>query len=106
MNKTLSIIFIFFIINSCSYPEMVRNEVVFENDFESKNLTSIDGGGLFSIFNNSKVLGDFNNDGFQYFLKILALMITFFFHLIYIFMVLGMVILMDFKTMTNRINGL
>ena len=68
MNKTLSIIFIFFIINSCSYPEMVRNEVVFENDFESKNLTSIDGG-LFSIFNNSTVLGDFNNDGFSIFLE-------------------------------------
>ena len=32
-------IFIFaFIIDSCSYPEMVRNELVYENDFESFDL--------------------------------------------------------------------
>tara|TARA_B100001778_G_C18500995_1_gene589692 strand:+ start:327 stop:1022 length:696 start_codon:yes stop_codon:yes gene_type:complete len=55
--------FILIIINSCSYPEMSRNELIYENDFENKNLTSIDGGGL-SQFNNSTVLGDYNNDGF------------------------------------------
>tara|TARA_B100001175_G_scaffold183327_1_gene155685 strand:+ start:7331 stop:8023 length:693 start_codon:yes stop_codon:yes gene_type:complete len=59
---------IFFIItiliNSCSYPELVRDELVYENDFEEMNLDNIDGGG-FSIFNNSVVLGDFNNDGFD-----------------------------------------
>lgn len=61
------IILLFFIINSCSYPEMVRNELIYENDFEDGNLKKIDGGG-FSYFNNSTVLGDFNNDGFTLFL--------------------------------------
>ena len=58
---------ILIIINSCSYPEMVRNELVYENDFENMNLDKIDGGG-FITFNNTTVLGDFNNDGFTLFL--------------------------------------
>lgn len=58
---------LFLIINSCSYPEMVRNELIYENDFEDKNLIKIDGGGL-SSFNGTTVLGDFNNDGFILFL--------------------------------------
>tara|TARA_Y100000768_G_scaffold387705_1_gene379926 strand:- start:2009 stop:2638 length:630 start_codon:yes stop_codon:yes gene_type:complete len=41
----------------------VRDELIYENDFESSNLKNIDGGG-FSNFNNTTVLGDFNNDGF------------------------------------------
>ena len=57
------IFFILIIINSCSYPEIVRDELIYENDFESSNLKNIDGGG-FSNFNNTTVLGDFNNDGF------------------------------------------
>ena len=62
-------LFIFFlIINSCSYPEMVRNELVYENDFETFNFNSIDGGEIMK-FNNSNVLGDFNNDGFTLFLE-------------------------------------
>ncbi len=52
-----------FLLNSCSYPEIVRDELVYENDFENNSLSKIDGGGL-SFFNNSTVLGDFNNDGF------------------------------------------
>ena len=56
-----------FIINSCSYPEMVRNELVYENNFENSDLSKIDGGGI-SEFNGSKVMGDFNNDGFTLFL--------------------------------------
>ncbi len=57
------IILLFFLINSCAYPEVSRDELVYENDFENKNLNNIDGAG-FSFFNNSTVLGDFNNDGF------------------------------------------
>ena len=34
------------VINSCSYPEMVRNELVYENTFESLDLNSIDGGDI------------------------------------------------------------
>ena len=60
-------VFIIVIINSCSYPEMVRNELIFENDFENNNLEFIDGGEI-NIFNDTNVLGDFNNDGFTVFL--------------------------------------
>ena len=59
---------IILIINSCSYPEMVRNELVYENDFENSDLSKIDGGETVT-YNNSKVLGDFNNDGFSLFLN-------------------------------------
>ena len=54
---------IILIINSCSYPEILRDELIYENDFEDKNLNFIDGGGV-SIYNNTTVIGDFNNDGF------------------------------------------
>jgi hypothetical protein len=57
------LIFLVFIINSCSYPVLERDELVYNNDFESEKLENIDGGGI-SLFNNTKVLGDFNNDGF------------------------------------------
>ena len=60
------ILIIIFLINSCSYPEMIRNELVYENDFESLDLKSIDGGDILS-FNNTNVIGDFNNDGFTLF---------------------------------------
>ena len=60
MKKLLIIIII---INSCSYPEIVRDELVYENNFEDQDLSNIDGGG-FSFFNESTVMGDFNNDGF------------------------------------------
>ena len=61
------IFFLVLIINSCSYPEMIRNELIYFNDFENQNLEKIDGGG-FIEFNNTTVLGDFNNDGFTLFL--------------------------------------
>lgn len=63
--KKISLLFLLTI--SCSYPEMVRNELVYENDFEKKELEKIDGG-EFSEFNNTTVLGNFNNDGFSLFL--------------------------------------
>ena len=57
-----------FVIDSCSYPEMVRNELVYKNDFESLDLNSIDGGDIM-LFNETNVIGDFNNDGFTLFLE-------------------------------------
>ena len=57
------LLFFILIINSCSYPEIVRDELVYENNFEDNNLENIDGGG-FSLFNDTTVLGNFNNDGF------------------------------------------
>ncbi len=67
MIRKIVAFFIMIIINSCSYPEMIRNDLVYENDFESKVLNKIDGGD-FMDFNNSTVLGNFNNDGFTLFL--------------------------------------
>jgi len=64
MRKKLLLLTIIISINSCSYPELIRDELVYENNFENMNLSNIDGGG-FSVFNNSVVLGDFNNDGFN-----------------------------------------
>ena len=64
----LKIFILAFVIDSCSYPEMIRNELVYENDFESLDLSSIDGGDIMS-FNNTNVIGDFNNDGFTLFLE-------------------------------------
>ena len=60
--------FFFLLINSCSYPEMIKNEIVYENNFENLSLDSIDGGGIME-FNNTNVLGNFNNDGFTLHLK-------------------------------------
>ena len=59
----LKIFILFFLIDSCSYPEISRDELIYDNDFESGNLTEIDGKAT-STFNNTTVLGDFNNDGF------------------------------------------
>lgn len=68
MFRKVILIGLIYLINSCSYPEMIRNELVYENSFESKDLTNLDGGG-FMEFNNSTVLGNFNNDGFTLFLE-------------------------------------
>lgn len=57
------IFILFFLIDSCSYPKLSRDELIYDNDFETGSLTNIDGGAT-SIFNNTTVLGDFNNDGF------------------------------------------
>ena len=62
------VLLIVLLINSCSYPEMTRNEVVYENNFENNDLNNIDGGSLFS-FNGTTVLGEYNNDGFTLFLS-------------------------------------
>jgi len=46
---------------------MIRNELVYENNFENDNLSKIDGGEI-STFNDTKVIGNYNNDGFTLFL--------------------------------------
>jgi len=57
------LILIFFILNSCQYPEMIRDELIYNNDFENSIGNDIDGGVL-STFNSTKLLGNYNNDGF------------------------------------------
>ena len=49
---------------SCSQPgELQSNELFYNNDFESGDLDAIDGAQLMT-FNNTTVLGNYNNDGF------------------------------------------
>ena len=62
MKKYLIIIII--IINSCSYPELILNQVVYFNDFENNDLENISGG-VINKFNESNVLGFYNKDGFN-----------------------------------------
>lgn len=64
MKKIPLLFLLFLFINSCSYPEMTLNEVVYFNDFENNNLENISGGSI-NDFNDSKVLGFFNKDGFN-----------------------------------------
>ena len=59
MKKLLLILLIY----SCAYPEIIRDELVYNNDFEDNKLSSIMGGTI-SEFNDNKVIGNFNNDGF------------------------------------------
>ena len=60
---TRFLILFLFIINSCAYPKLSSDELVYENNFEDENLTEIDGATI-SLYNNTKVLGNYNNDGF------------------------------------------
>ena len=64
----LVLFFFILLINSCSYPEMIRNELVYENNFENNDLSNIDGGDIMN-FNETNVIGNFNNDGFTLFLE-------------------------------------
>ncbi len=54
----------FFLVLSCSYPELIRDELVYSNDFEESNLNKIDGGNIIN-YNGSNVLGNYNHDGFN-----------------------------------------
>ena len=63
MSAKFKLLFIILLINSCSYPKLTRDELIYQNDFENNDLTEIDGGSI-SLYNNTKVLGNFNNDGF------------------------------------------
>ncbi len=51
------------ILLGCSYPEISSDKLAYQNNFENNDLSDIDGGNL-SSFNNTTVLGDYNNDGF------------------------------------------
>ena len=64
---------------------MVRDEVIFEDNFESSVSDKISGG-VIEDYNSSKVLGNYNNDGFTVHLDNIGIMIIFFYHLTYIFM--------------------
>ena len=55
LNFKILIFFLIFCTNSCDYPKVIYNEVLYVNDFENNNLTEIDGGGI-SYYNNSNVL--------------------------------------------------
>ena len=50
-------------INSCDYPKIAFDELVYENNFDNKELTSISGGEVID-FEGNNVIGNFNNDGF------------------------------------------
>lgn len=63
MKYLIFLLTILFFINSCNYPKLLRDELIYENDFESENFPEIDGKVL-STYNNTTVIGDFNNDGF------------------------------------------
>lgn len=47
----------------CEYPVITKDLIIYENDFESNDLKNIDGG-IISNFNNTKLIGNYNNDGF------------------------------------------
>ena len=59
---------IFIFLKSCNNPEISSDILIYENDFENENFNEIDGE-ITSTFNNTTVLGDFNNDGFTLHLK-------------------------------------
>ena len=59
---------IFIFLKFCNYPEISSDILIYENDFENENFNEIDGE-ITSTFNNTTVLGDFNNDGFTLHLK-------------------------------------
>ncbi|MDB5121046.1 MAG: hypothetical protein JWN56_2264 [Sphingobacteriales bacterium] len=58
----------FYMVVSLLFSNCTKNlqkeEVVYKNDFEKGDLSGIIGGKIFT-FNNSKVLGNFNNSGFD-----------------------------------------
>jgi hypothetical protein len=63
--KTFFVIIIFLLItSSCESPELVRNEIIYSNNFEKEDLEHIDGG-IINEFNNTKVIGFYNKDGFN-----------------------------------------
>ena len=62
-SRTLFLLIIIFI-NSCSYPKIDRDDLIYDNDFENENFSEIDGKAT-STFNNTTVLGDFNRYGLR-----------------------------------------
>ena len=56
-------LFIILLFNSCSYPKISFDEQVYFNDFENNNLEKIDGGNIIN-YNQTNILGNYNNDSF------------------------------------------
>ena len=63
MKKALYYSILLLIINSCQYPKLEFDELIYENNFENGNLKSINGGDIIE-FEGNNILGNFNNDGF------------------------------------------
>lgn len=52
------------VFTSCGRDELEFDLIVYENDFEQSNLDNITGGNIMN-FEGSKVIGNYNNDGFR-----------------------------------------
>ena len=63
-NKTFLWIMITLLSCGKSADGIESNELIYNNDFESGDLISIDGAQLIT-FNNTNLLGNYNNDGFS-----------------------------------------
>ncbi len=64
LKKNIYYLLILIIYNSCSYPELERDELIYSTSFnDGETGIEIDGGTV-SLYNSEYVLGDFNNDGF------------------------------------------
>lgn len=68
MKRFLSILYLFFwfiTLSSCdsSRGELKRDELIYNSEFENGNLDALDGATVMS-FNNTTVLGNYNNSGF------------------------------------------
>jgi len=57
-----NLIFLFFIINSFTYPEIILDGIIYQNNFENNNDDQIDGASFLNC-NSSNLLGNFN--GFE-----------------------------------------
>jgi hypothetical protein len=63
LKNSILILFVLIFSFSCEYPKISTDEIIYNNDFENFDMSNIDGGSI-TNFNKSRVLGDFNNDGF------------------------------------------
>ncbi len=63
MKKNIIFCMIVIIINSCQYPKLSFDELIYDNDFENKVLSNITGGEVIN-FEGNNIIGNFNNDGF------------------------------------------
>jgi len=61
--KTLLLLLLVTLFSCSKSDELQQNELFYSNDFESGDLDAIDGAQLLT-FNNTTVLGNYNNDGF------------------------------------------
>lgn len=64
MIKHISLFFLFILLFGGCAKSVDSDVEIYNNDFESGNLTGI-AGGVISAFNGSKILGNYNNGGFS-----------------------------------------